>query len=369
LEQARIALVDEGPEAARSHLRVLTEEEISAFSEDERALFDEITAALQGSRRDQLVEDLRGGFRWSSVKMLRRAVTGLSEMEAEEITSVPGLESDLGRAREALRRNALMFRARDEGDDAHLLETSSAVIEMLPDYSVAIALRKEAASSIEAKGDAAAQEGRFLDAMSTVEPITRYWPQREGIDARIARYRQLQEEDKKRKARESSYEEVLEAAAERGKAGAPDEGLLMLENRSAPSSLTQRRDDLAARLAAQLAALDGSSPKIELAPGTELRYQKNRPAMIAVLVTDDYRVVEAVLMFRPQGSAQYHKLSPVEREGDTLTFEIGPELHQNADLDIYVEATDVSGHVGRLGEPSDPLSLERKGFFKRITGG
>ena len=368
LEYAQNALIDGDPEAARGELSALTEEEIEAFTEDEQALYDELTAALEGGRRDQSIKDLRGGLSWSSVKMLRRAVAGLSGLEDDEIAAVPGLAGDLERAREALRLHTLMYRARDNGDNVQLLERASAMIEVLPDYSIAIAWREEAAVSLEAEAEAAAQSGQFERALAAIEPISRFWPEREGTEDRIARYRRLQEEHRRLREDESNYEGVLAAAAERGEAGAPDEGLRLLTNRRAPDSLAQRQRELVARLAAQLAELDASPPQVELAPGSELVYRKNHPVTITFRITDDYRVVDTVLMVRAQGSSEYGELPLSGPDGDRYSLEIGPELHQNQNLEIYFEALDVSGHVGRLGSPSEPLLLKRKGLLKKILG-
>jgi len=40
-------------------------------------------------------------------------------------------------------------------------------------------------------------------------------------------------------------------------------------------------------------------------------------------------------------------------------------MHTNDDVDLYVVATDRSGHVGRLGSPEKPLEANRKKWYQR----
>ena len=171
LENAQNALIEGETETARSELAAITEEEIAVFSEEERALYDELTLALEGGDFDRAVKDLRGGMWWSSIKMLRRAVTELDELGAEEVAQVPGLDADLERAREALRLHALMYEAHDEAGTVMVLEHASALIAILPDFSRALVWREEAAAALEAEADADASTGNFDEALVVIEQI------------------------------------------------------------------------------------------------------------------------------------------------------------------------------------------------------
>jgi hypothetical protein len=298
--------------------------------------------------------------------MLRRAVTELDELGAEEIAQVPGLDADLERAREALRLHALMYEAHDEAGTLMVLEHASALIAILPDFSRALAWREEAAAALEAEADADASTGNFDEALAVIEPISLHWPERDGHEARIARYRNLRDDDQALREREAEFQTILDAAAERGESGAPDEGLRILRNRTAPGSLAEQKTRLVERLTAQLAEIDALSPQVEVAPDVEIVYKKNQPIVMTFRITDDYRVRETVLMLRAQGSSEYRDIPLSGPDGDNYSVEISPDIHQNGALEFYVEALDVSNHVGRLGSSSEPLLLRRKGLFKKI---
>jgi tetratricopeptide (TPR) repeat protein len=367
LEVADKALLDGDPELARSELAALSQQEIDSFTAEETELYDELMMVLEGGSRDEAIKDLRGGLAAGSVKMLRRAVTSLSDLEDDEIATEPGLAEDLDRARAALHLRTLMFRAHDSGDSAQLLERATAMIEALPKYSTAVTYRDQAAASLDREAAAAAGEGDYDRAIASLEAIVEFWPERGGVDDRLAGYRKQQRESLVDQAARADYENLLATALGKGEAGAPDEGLRMIVTSAAPSGMSQRRRDVVAALEDRLAAFDGSPPRIELAADTELAYRKNNPAQVACLITDDYRVVKAVAMLRPLGSTEYREVPLSGSEGDRYTVEVAPDVHQNKDVEIYIEAVDVSGQVGRLGSASEPLQLKRgRGLFKRI---
>jgi hypothetical protein len=368
LIRAQTALIDVDSEAVRQQLETITEDEIAALTEEERALYDDITATLEGGERDKAIQDLRGGLSWSSVKMLRRAVAGLADLSAEEVAAVPGLARDLEVARDALRIHSLMYEARENGDTVLLLERSVALIEILPDYSKAIEFREEATASLEAHAETAVDQGDFEEALVSIEMIARLWPDREGTGERLARYRELQEQTLDLQDRETRYKRVLAQAAERSDAGYPDEGLQLLEAQIAPESLTRERDEIMDRLVVQLAEVDGSAPQVALAEDTKPVIRKNQPSTIILEITDDHRVVDAVMMLRVKGASDYQEIRLSDFDGDRYSAVISPELHNNQSVEFYVEALDFSGHVGRLGSPTEPLLVKRKGLFKKILG-
>jgi hypothetical protein len=366
LEAAESALIAGDKDAARAELDALTDQEVDDFTDEEAGLYDHLLSTVEGGRREEAIKDLRGGLSLSSMKMIRRGVAGLSAMPREEISSVPGLAADLRRGQTAIQFFGQMDRARKTGDNVQLLERSTSMIELLPDYSTANAWREEAASSIEVEAEALAENGQLVRAVATLEPITRWWPERQGLQDRLSRYRALQNERLQRQAQVSDYEDFLAAAIARGEAGAPEEGLQMLARREAPESLGQRMREVTNSLEARLAELDASPPEIVLAPDTEFTYRKNHPFHITCRITDDYRVVAAVAKLRNESSSQYREIPLTELDGDRYTLTVGPDLHGNGIVQIYFEARDVSGHVGRLGSSSEPISFNRKGFFDRI---
>jgi serine/threonine protein kinase len=366
LEAAESALIAGDTDTARAELDSLTEQEVDDFTDEEAGLYDHLLATVEGGRREEAIKDLRGGLTWGSMKMIRRGVAGLSASAREEIASVPGLAADLQRGQTAIQFFRQMDHARKAGDNVLLLERSTSMIELLPDYSTAHEWREEATSSIEVGAEALAENGRLVRAIATLEPITRWWPEREGLQGRLSRYRTLQDESLRRQAEVSDYDNFLAAAFARGEAGAPEEGLQMLARREAPESLAQRRREVIDSLEARLAELDASPPEIVLASGTEFTYRKNEPFHITCRINDDHRVVAVVANLRNESSSQYREIPLTEPDGDRYTLTVGPDLHGNGIVHLYIEARDVSGHVGRLGSPSEPIELKRKGFFDRI---
>ena len=205
-------------------------------------------------------------------------------------------------------------------------------------------------------------------AIAALGPVSQFWPDREGLQDRLERYRELQGESLLQQAEANEFRQVIEGALERGENGVPDEGLKMLERRKAPASMEQAKREAIASLEARLAELDVSPPEIELVGGAELTYKKNESARLELLATDDYRVVSVKAMLRPEGSSAYREIPLSETEGGRYRLEISREIHRNGPVEVYFDAMDISGHVGSLGSSAEPLVVARKGVFKRILG-
>ena len=366
LEAAESALIAGESDAARAELDALTEQEIDVFTEEEAGFYDHLLSAIEGGQLEEAIEDLRGGLSWSSMKMIRRGMAGLSTMSQEEISSEPGLATDIQRGQDAMRNYTRMDLARRAGDNALLLEHATSMIGLLPDYGTAHDWREEAASSLEVDAEALAENGQLVRAIAMLEPISRWWPEREGLRDRLNRYRALQDENSRRQAELSDYENFIAAAIAKGEAGDPEEGLRMLAQRNVPESFAQRTRDAITSLEAQLARMDASPPEIVLAPGTEFTYRKNEPFQISVRISDDHRVVTAVAKLRSESTIEYREISLSGPVGDSYTLSVGADLHGNGVVHLFFEARDVSGHLGRLGSMSEPIEVKRKGLFDRI---
>ncbi len=366
LEAAESALIAGESDAARAELDALTEQEIDVFTEEEAGFYDHLLSAIEGGQLEEAIEDLRGGLSWSSLKMIRRGMAGLSTISQEEVASEPGLATDIERGQNAMRCYTRLDLARKAGDNILLLEHTTSMIGLLPDYGTAHDWREEAASSLEVDAEALAENGQLVRAIATLEPITRWWPEREGLQDRLNRYRAFQDEKSRRQAELSDYEKFVAAAIAKGEAGDPEEGLRMLARRKAPESLAQRTRDAITKLEAKLAHIDASPPEIVLAPGTEFTYRKNEPFQISVRISDDHRVVTAVAKLRDENTIEYREIPLAGPDGDSYTLSVGADLHGNGVVLLFFEARDVSGHVGRLGSVSEPIEVKRKGLFDRI---
>jgi hypothetical protein len=69
-------------------------------------------------------------------------------------------------------------------------------------------------------------------------------------------------------------------------------------------------------------------------------------------------------MARPEGGKMRELPLQASRLG--YTAEIPPSFHQNGTVELYVVATDVSGHTGSFGSPDHPQQLKRREGFQRI---
>lgn len=362
LEEAHRLMAENDREGAAAALEGLSDDEIDAFDETEQAIYDELLAMLGGGDRAGAIADLRGGLQMGSIRMLRRGVAGLSEMGAAELKAEPGLSEELARGREALRLHAAMWQAHDAGDNSAVLETAAAMIAILPEYSTPYQFRDQAAQALEAQAEGAAAAGHFDVALGLLEPVEQDYPEREGLEKRLAGYRRQQ-------AAQAQLAPLIEAALAKGEAGQPEAGLAMLAGREAVPGLEDRLEAARADLAERFAAQDRQPPQVALPAGVELTYKKNQTVEVPLEVSDDYRVVKVRAMVRPEGATDYQEL-PLEPAGDgRYVVKIPPALHDNGEIALYVEADDSHGHAGLLGSPSEPLVIDRKGFFKRIFGG
>jgi hypothetical protein len=99
-------------DGARQAVDSLTGEEVEALSGAEIEVYNRLMQALQTMDVSRAIADLEKGLESSSVKMLRRAVPVLSNLDAAQQAETPGLAQKLERAREAARRRAGQTRVR-----------------------------------------------------------------------------------------------------------------------------------------------------------------------------------------------------------------------------------------------------------------
>ena len=163
---------------------------------------------------------------------------------------------------------------------------------------------------------------------------------------------------------------MLRRAQQHDAAGTPEEGLALLADLVPLPQLSQRLTATREQLEARLAELDRRPPEVTLVPGAELAFKKKTPAIIEVAVSDDYRVTGVVAFVRVGGGTGFTRV--VLGRGSTadrFILSVAAEVHGNQDFAFYVEATDRSGHVGRLGSQEQPLEVKRAGFIKGLFGG
>ena len=123
------------------------------------------------------------------------------------------------------------------------------------------------------------------------------------------------------------------------------------------------------QLRSQLAAMDAQPPQITLPPDFDPVVRKNEPVVVPIQVRDDYRVERVVAWVRTVSDQGFREVV-LEDEGSGLyPLRLEPEAHGNESVLIYVVAGDRSTHQSQLGSPEQPLSLERRRWFQRLTGG
>ncbi len=357
LSEAESMVAQGDLDAVHEVLGRLTPERIDSFTEQERELYDGLLETVEGVDRNRALENLALGFESGSLDYLHRAVRAFSKLP-DQGGGDSKVERDLERARQAIRLHTLLWRASRAGDQAQVLERAADLMKVLPAYSGSAKLRREAAAVLEKQATAEAGAGDFRSALGKLETIRQQWPQREGIEERIAEVEAARDEDER-------LGRVLEKARSQGAAGEPDAGLATLAGVTPTASRKAAFAKARAALEQQLGAMDANPPTVALADGAELAFRKNQDLVVPLIVKDDYQVADVKVMVRTAGSKDFREVKPRHVEGDRWQATIPPGLHANDDIDLYVVATDRAGHVGRLGSAEKPLEANRKKWYQR----
>ncbi len=347
-------------ESAREALYQLESRDGLSFSSDESALYDSlVTVVAQAADRGAAIEDLRAGYSYGSVKMVRRGVAGVSGLSAVEIAEVDGLAGDLEKARRALRLHSKMWDAQQQGDHLGAIGNSWQLEALMPGYSGSSDVRNQAASALEIRTDAYVARGEYENAIALLESLRRVWPDREGAAARIV-WCQGQLDLTRR------GESVIASALAKGEAGDPEAGFAILDEMNATPELQDEIDRARKALENRLAEMDADDPIIQIASAMELSFKKNETVTVPLKVSDDYRVERVVVHARNEADDGYLQLL-LQPDGEGLfSFVVAPELHGNKNVYFYVVARDVSGHIGRLGSQEEPQRIARKKWFKKL---
>ncbi len=358
LEQVQERLAEGDVEGARAALEALSEDEIDAFDTAELAIYESALAAVGGGDVEAALKDLRGGLQAGSIRMLRRGLSGLSDLSADQVRAEPGLAEELEHARDALRTHERLWAAKRAGQHLAVLEQARTMITLLPDYSGSYSLRDEAAGAIVGEAEAEIAVRDLDGAVALLEGILRLWPDREGVVERIEWCRQQQTTDQRMAS-------VLERALAAGTRGDPEEGLRVLAGTKPSPAFEERFAAARAGLNEQLAALDAQPPEVQIPEGLELEFRKNETVTLVISVADDYRVERVVVFLKAESDPAYREIELEPTEPGTYRLDITPELHGKGTVLFYVVATDRSGHQGTLGSVGEPLVLKRKRWYQR----
>lgn len=353
---ARDAMEDGDFETARQLLDAISPERLLALKPADAALVRGIRAELEGMNREKAIADLGHGLRTGNLRTLRAAVDALAGMGAREQAAVPGLREQLTKANEALRVSAQIARAQRSGDALELLQRSSEMIAILPSYQRAAELRQEATRTLLAEVDGHVQGRRWDRAISRLEAVVQAWPEAPEVGERLARIRHD-------KAVEERARRVLAQANEALAAGNPEAGLAALASLVPPTYLAAAFEETRDQLQARLAELDAQAPTIAIPASFEPRFKKNEVLMVPLRISDDYRVVSAKAYVRPEGRTAYREVQVKHLGGDEYVLELSPAVHGNTSVELYVVATDTSGHSSSLGTASKPYEIKRRRLF------
>ncbi|GEM_PF-1159581 len=344
--------------AARTALEGISAEEVTAFSEEERAIWDEVQQLQKGMTLETASRELEKGLASGSIRMIRRSLNALSDLPSREIAGVRGLKARMARAREILRTHTLMWRAKKSGDDLQVIERANVLIRDLPTYSGALKLREEAARNVETRAAGMEASGDLQGAIALLERLRMLWPDRQGLSERIQELRRKADRNEK-------LERILTRAEEALKAGDPERGLEILGSATPTAPYEGRFASLRTRLEKKLRAMDEQAPKVVLDPSATLRFKKNQTLAIPFQVTDDLGVASVKAMVRRRGEAEFREIPLEPTSGGRYVLLLTPAIHGNTTVEFWVLATDRSGHTGLLGTHMRPLKVLRKKWFQK----
>ncbi len=355
LAEAQEAMADERWDGALAALGSLTAADQGTLSPAGcRALVaTEETLARLGA--DRLPEILAEGLKRGDLGRLRFAAWAA---ETPGIEMSETLQADLARGRGILDLYAGIEGAAARQADTEVLEMLAALEKDLPGAGDPQGFREQAATRLETQAEDLARAGSYEEALARLDPVLRNWPQREAARDRSAFYARARQLT----AEQEALLEVLPAALRRKR---PHEGLEMLNGVEPVPHLAAQIADLRKQLEEQLALIDQKPPQVVLRDGFFLDYDRGQVVELSFRVTDDYLVRGVKLMARPEGS----RMREIRLEKSTLgyTAEIPADFHRNGTVEIYVVATDASGHEGFFGTPEVPKLLQRRQGFEQLV--
>jgi serine/threonine protein kinase len=361
LAAARDAFAEGKEDAARQALASLTREEEAALTPEACNVYGVLRSSLDAAAgRASRAIDFRAALKAGDLPQLVAAMKSIPAEERAAIQADPGLRKELAAARQAVDLYQRYQRAARTGEPAALLTAAGALASAFPRFQEAAARREKTAASLEAEAETLFQTGAVDGTLERLETLRHGWPERAGLGERIARYAAEQRADQKMTG-------VLSAAAAAESRKRPDEGLAQLDGAKPTPRYEARFHEARARLESQLAQLDLHPPVVQLAArAADLDFEKGADIHIPLKITDDYQVKSVTVRVRPEGGT-WTEL-PCNRSGTDCTVEVPAAFHQNRTVELYVIATDLSGHKGQLGSPEKPQPIRRKRWYDRLRG-
>jgi serine/threonine protein kinase len=290
------------------------------------------------------------------VEQIQILFAALSKSDRAEMQGTPEGKEHLRLARRVAALDSTLAKAMKARNWEAAVENASALLKLVPNSREAREIRESAAASLEAEADALLSKGQGETALARLRALHRAWPDRPGLDARIATARSTHEADQR-------FAAAIAAADAAEKERQPEKGLAVLAKLTPDARWRDRFAAARSQLEALLAQMDKAAPTITLKPGFDLRYSRGKPVTVQVLVTDDYHVKSVTVMARQDGAQEYQSLPAKAVGGNEYDVEITPAFHDNKTVELYIVATDDSGHISKLGTAEKPLELKKHFLF------
>jgi serine/threonine protein kinase/tetratricopeptide (TPR) repeat protein len=297
-------------------------------------------------------QDLAGALRNGDLGGLEDVVEVASDRDLP-----PSQHGDFERAKSLARLYQRAQAAAAAGDHAQVLEHFRAMQGPSKTLRDPLELRDKAAQALEADALALARDGKYDEALARLGPLLRSWPERAGV-------KDLEKSYQTAAASEAQQLAILEGVAGYESRRKPSVPLDQLRALQPTPHLAQRIAETQQRLEAELAQLDAQPPQVVLRPGYPLDYTRGTSIVLSFRVTDDYEVKSVKLFARPEAGKVRELM--LQKSAFGYDVEIPPTIHQNGTLEIYVVATDISGHEGYLGTKDNPLRVKRRQGFQQL---
>jgi hypothetical protein len=331
-----------------------------ALSPEEQARVQAVLDAVNTAQTDQFAAALAKALSAGDPKLLKAAIDAIPADQLATLT--PAAKRNLNKAKKILDLDSRLTRAEKEGGPLDIVRQASALLVEQPRNVRANQLRENAAAAIEAEADARAQEGQLDAALARLDPLQSAWPTRRGLAERIDKLRTERRADQE-------MEDVLANVARLEKADKTQEALQLLAGTRPTPKFAERFREAKARLETQAREADAHAPTVNLrgATANSLTFDKGQTLTVPLRITDDLAVRGVEGWARPEGG-RYTQIPVRQISGADYEMEISPDVHQNKSVDIYLTATDGSGHKGSLGDAAHPIRIKRKGILSKIFG-
>ncbi|HXO43777.1 MAG TPA: hypothetical protein VN999_20180, partial [Thermoanaerobaculia bacterium] len=336
----------------RQALRELTYADQGELGPDGCTQLAAIQQTLAAAALETVPQDLAGGLRGGDLGTLESVVEVASDRDLP-----PRQLGDLARARNLVNQYELARAAAATGDHAQVLERFRAMEGLSRTLRDPLELRDRAAQALEDDAHALAADGRYDEALRRLGPLLRDWPERAGIKDLAKRYETAS-------ASEAQQQALLDSVPSYESRRKPSEALDLMRPMQPTPHLEQRFAEAKQRLESQLAQLDAEPPQVVLRPGYALDYWRGTVVNLSFRVTDDYEVKSVKVFARPE-AGRMTELA-LKKSGFGWDVSIPPSFHQNGTVELYVVATDLSGHEGYLGTKENPLRLQRRQGFHQL---